>query len=113
MTNKANIPREEISKVIIFKSPFTLNKAVKNEPISSNNSINMSHESGKGFNTCGIIKPKMIKVINNTNEIILKYLLIVLTSLSNKTAILLKYYLYKYHQTPFKLSLIILQSYLT
>lgn len=51
-TIKPNIPSEEISTVIVFKPPFTLNIAVENEPVSSDSSINMSHKSGKGFNTC-------------------------------------------------------------
>jgi hypothetical protein len=36
-TNKTNIPREEIDKVIVFKCPFTLNNAIKNEPSNSSN----------------------------------------------------------------------------
>ena len=76
MTNKINIPREEIDKVIIFKREFRLKNAVKNEPNSSSNNNIKSKDSGKGFNTCGIIKPKTIKVIINTNEIKPKYLFI-------------------------------------
>lgn len=76
MTNKTNMPIEEIIRAIIFKIPFSLNNAVKNEPSSNNNNVIMSHDSGKGFNTCGVIKPKTINRMNNTNESMLKYLLI-------------------------------------
>ena len=46
---------EDKSTVIVFKRPLTLNIAVKNETISIDISINISHESGNGCNTCGII----------------------------------------------------------
>ncbi len=68
-TNKTNIPREEIDKVIVFNRPFTLISAVKNEPSKRNNNNNKSKESGNGFKTCGVIKLKIIKVIINNNEI--------------------------------------------
>ena len=74
-TNKPNIPSEDISTVIVFKRPLTLNIAVKNETISIDISIKISHESGNGINTCGIIKPKKINEIIIINEIMLKYLL--------------------------------------
>lgn len=79
-TNKPNIPSEEVSKEIVFKRPFPLNIAVKNEPISSDISINMSHESDKIFNDCGIIKTKTINAIIIINETMLKYLLIALNT---------------------------------
>lgn len=79
-TNKPNIPSEDKSTVIVFKRPLTLNIAVKNETISIDISINMSHESGNGFNTSGIIKPKTINAINIINETMLKYFLTVLNT---------------------------------
>lgn len=62
---------------------------MKNEPTSRNISINISHESGKGFNTSGVINPKTINVIINNNEIMLKYFLTESTSLTYKSAVLL------------------------
>lgn len=76
------IQREEIVKVIIFKRPLTLNNAVKNEPSSSSNNNHKSKESGKGFNACGIIKHKIIKVKINNNEIKPRYFFIKSPSLS-------------------------------
>jgi len=84
-TNKINIPIEEIDRVIVFKHPFKLKNAVKNEPSNSSNNNNKSKDSGKGFNTCGIIKLKIIKIIINTNEIKPRYFFIKSTSLSLKT----------------------------
>lgn len=72
---KLKIPSEDKSTVIVFKRPLTLNIAVKNETINIDISINISHESGNGCNTCGIIKPKTINNMIINNEIILKYFL--------------------------------------
>lgn len=83
-TTKASIPSEEVNTAMVLKRPFTLNNAVKNDPISSDIIITMSHESGKGLNTCGIIKPNMINAMSNTNEIMPKYLFIVSASLLSK-----------------------------
>ena len=74
ITNKTNIPSEEIDKVAIFKRPLKLKNAVTNAPISKSSNNNKSKDSGKLLNTSGIIKPRMIKVIININEINPKYL---------------------------------------
>lgn len=73
MTNRTSIPSEEIDKAIVFKRPFTLNIAAKNEPNKSKSNNHKSNDSGKGFNTSGIKKTKMINVIININEIKLRY----------------------------------------
>ena len=74
MTNKTNIPREEIDSVAVFKCPFKLKNAVTNEPKSNISNNNKSKDSGKLLNTSGIIKLRVIKVIININEINPKYL---------------------------------------
>ncbi len=76
MTNKPNIPREEIDNAIVFNRPFTLNNAVMNDPSNRNNNNNKSKDSGKESNASGIIKVKIRKVNINTNEIKLKYFFI-------------------------------------
>ncbi len=81
-TTNPNIPRDETTNVIVFKRPFTLNNAARNEPSKSNMITTISQESGKGVKTCGTIKPRIINIINNTNETKLKCVLTTSTSLS-------------------------------